>query len=108
MIGDAIHPLPCSFAQVSIRLFQKWVPLSDSVLAGVPCHNRTCFSRPRMVFLGGGTKHRICFQRDLGVLVDDKLTMSWQCALVAKNANGILGCIKKSVASRLREVLLPL
>ena len=30
-----------------------------------------------------------------------------QCALVAKKANGVLGYIKKSVANRLRKVILP-
>jgi len=42
------------------------------------------------------------------ILVDDKLTMSQQCALVAKKASGLLEYTKKSVASRSRQVLLSL
>jgi len=57
---------------------------------------------------GGLPNGRSSAEEDVGMLVDNKLAMIQQCVLVGKKATGILGCIKKSMSSRLREMILPL
>jgi len=85
------------------------------------CVNRIKFSKAKckVLHLGqGNPKHKYRLggewlksspeKKDLEVLVDEKLNMSQQCALVAQKASRMLGYIKRSTASRAREVILPL
>ena len=47
-------------------------------------------------------------EKNLGILVDNQLNIRQQGAQVAKKTNGILGCIRNSVISRTRKVIIPL
>ncbi|PKU30930.1 rna-directed dna polymerase from mobile element jockey-like [Limosa lapponica baueri] len=85
------------------------------------CANLRKFNqaKSKVLHLGhGNSRHKYRFggewlesspeKDDLGLLVEEKLNMSWQRVLTARKANCVLGCIKRSVASRSREVILPL
>jgi len=58
--------------------------------------------------LGAGLLGRSSAEKGPHFLVACRLAMSHQCVLVAKKASGTLGRVTKGVASRMREVILPL
>lgn len=45
-------------------------------------------------------------EKDVGFIVDSQLNMNSQCNIVVKKANTILGCIRKGISNRSREVVL--
>ena len=64
---------------------------------------------PKHRYRLGGERHKSSpEEKDLGVSIDERFNMSRQCALAAQKASHILGCIKGSVTSRSKEVILPL
>ena len=58
--------------------------------------------------LGDDLLERRSAEKNLGVLMNSRLSVSQQHALVAKKTNGILVCIKKSTESMSKVVIVPL
>ena len=56
----------------------------------------------------GGEWHESSPEENFIVAVDERFNVSGQYALAAQKTNCILGCIKRIITSRLRDVILPL
>ncbi|GAB0179744.1 mitochondrial enolase superfamily member 1 [Grus japonensis] len=108
--GVAEGPGGCSSIQRDLNKLENW---ADRNLTQF--NERTC----KVLHLGRnnpmhqymlGTNQLISSsaEKDLRVLADNKLIMNHQCNLTVKKTNNVLGCINKNIASRSREVILPL
>ena len=50
----------------------------------------------------------VCEEKDLGIIVSDDLKWDKQCTAAVKQANRILGMIKRNFADRSKETILAL
>ena len=94
--------------QRALDRFERWASMNCMKSSKARCKVRHVGQGNHKHRLGGEWIESNPAENDLGLVVDKKLNMTQQCALAAQEANCIVGCIKRSVASRSREGILPL
>ena len=93
--------------QRDLNRLERWVQINLMKFSIAKCKVWHLGRRnPRHPYrLGGTVLESSPVEKDLRILIDEKLNMSQQCALAAHKANGILGSIRRGMDSRNREVI---
>ncbi|KAK4826376.1 hypothetical protein QYF61_008047 [Mycteria americana] len=104
--GMADAPDSCTAIQRDLGGLEKWadrnfMKINKSKCQVLPLGRNNPMHQHR---LGADQLASSFAEKDLRVLLD-KLKMSQQCALASKKANSTLGCTRKNIASRPREVI---
>ncbi|PKU38914.1 rna-directed dna polymerase from mobile element jockey-like [Limosa lapponica baueri] len=83
----------------------RWACANFMTLKKAKCKVlQMCWGNPKHKYgLGGKWLQSSPEENDLGVLVDEKLNMNQYCVFAAQKATHILGCTKRSMASKARE-----
>ncbi len=67
------------------------------------------FNNPKRCYtMGDNTLEEVIFEKDLGIIIDNTLKPSRQCAQAVKKANQVLGMVKMSLSCRSKEIILPI
>ncbi|XP_058691655.1 triadin isoform X6 [Poecile atricapillus] len=110
-VCDAVNTLEGrNNTQRDLVRFERWAQLILMKFSNAKCEVlHLVWGSPKSNFrLGREWKEPSPGEKDLGLVVDEKLDMTQQCVLEVKKTICILGCIKSSVASTSKEVILSL